>query len=354
MTEREKVLAVLRGERIGSIPILSECPMDVTALRGVWPEPTDDPVRDRIAESVLCGNSSVGVYFGIESKTLSRDANHHEYRYETGAVWRESYQPTFCREALEFPINTPEDAMMFTMPDASAIGRLDEAETRRAVDAFHDAGYFVEGGVIGAWGSIYYYLTSFENILMWMSIEPDAAHAVFDMTRKYSLTSAKRLLDCGVDCIHTGSDLGSGSSLLFSPSMFREYVYPWLKELADLCHEYGRHLQLHSHGHIQDIMDGIVASGVDIINPVGPSDHNDLDMFKKRWGDKIVLHGGISTTIASMGPDEMREHVRSVIEIGRRGGRFFPRTESGIPVMPREKILQYLSILKEECGVGYS
>ena len=74
-------------------------------------------------------------------------------------------------------------------------------------------------------------------------------------------------------------------------------------------------------------MDDIVEAGVDIVNPVGPSDYNDLAMFKKRWGDRITLHGGISTKIRDMNDKEMREHISSVLAIGRKGGRFFPRTD---------------------------
>jgi len=99
-------------------------------------------------------------------------------------------------------------------------------------------------------------------------------------------------------------------------------------------------------------MDGIVEAGVDIIKPIGPSDHNDLAMFKRRWGDRITLHDGISTTNATMTEDELREHVHSVADGGRVGGRFFPRTESGMPPMRMEQAELYLEILKEARGRG--
>ncbi|MFP4384496.1 MAG: uroporphyrinogen decarboxylase family protein [Spirochaetia bacterium] len=225
------------------------------------------------------------------------------------------------------------------MPEVDSGGRFDRDKLIQQVKAFHDAGYFVQGSVMGVWYGIYYYLTKFDNILMFMACEPEAARKLFDMTGRFSLESAKILLECGVDSIFTPSDLGSGQGLLFSPAMFREYVYPWLNELADLAHAYGAYLHLHSHGHIQDIMDGIVEAGVDIINPVGPSDHNDLEYFKKHWGKEITFHGGISTTISEMSEEQMRKHVKEVIETGRKGGRFIPRTESGIPPMPVEIIL---------------
>ncbi|MCD4823374.1 MAG: hypothetical protein K8S55_02100 [Phycisphaerae bacterium] len=354
MTHREQIIAVINGEKPDVIPLYLESPMDVTVFRDLMPQPTGDWIADGLAQTNFFDNCTCNVGIGISSETISKDDDHHCYRYETGAVWHESYRPTFCREATEFPINSPEDAMKFEMPDANKPGRLDEKYCKKGINAFHDAGYFVQGGIMGTWAAIYYYLTSFENILMWMAIEPEAAHRLFEMTRRFSIDSARRLLALGVDCIFTCSDLGSGSALLFSPAMFRKYVFPWLKELADLCHEHGAYLHLHSHGHIEDLMDGIVEAGVDILNPVGPSDHNDLAMFKSRWGDKITLNGGMSTKINTMSKKEIQEHVTEVISIGRVGGRFFPRTESGIPPMDLERCKYYLEVMKQQRLGGYA
>ncbi|MFH0962412.1 MAG: uroporphyrinogen decarboxylase family protein [Planctomycetota bacterium] len=353
MTHREMVKAVLRGEKPEVIPSFAETPMDVTALAEALPKETGDEARDEIERAKFFDNSSVSVGFGIAAQTLSRDKDHHRYRYETGAVWLERHWPTFCREMVECPVRSAEDALRFKMPDANEERRWDESGTRRLVEAYHEAGYFVEGHVTGAWSGIYYYLTRFETILMWMGIEKEAAHALFDMTGKFSVDSARRLVSCGVDSITCACDLGTGSGLLFSPAMFREYVFPWLAQLAQACHEHGTCFHLHSHGHIEGVMDGIVEAGVDMVNPVGPSDGNDLSMFKRRWGGRITLHGGISTTISLMSDREMRRHVAEVIEVGRAGGRFFPRTESGVPPMDARRVRLYIHAVGEERRKGY-
>jgi hypothetical protein len=353
MTRREQAIAILKGEKLDVIPSYGECPMDVTVGK-ILPEPTGDRIQDLIAIAEFMDNVTVGTGIGLKTETISRDDTHHTYRYETGAVWHESYVPTFNREATEYPINTPEEALNFTMPDPWEPDRFNDEAEKEFVQTMHEKGFFVQGSVLGAWFGTYYFLSKFETVLSWMACEPEAAHALFDMTSHFSLESAKRVIASGVDAIFTASDLGSGNGLLFSPRMFDDYVFPWLKSLADLCHENGVFLHLHSHGHIENLMDRIVEAGVDMINPIGPSDHNDLAMFKEKWGNKITIMGGIGTTIAQMTDEEMREHVRQVVEIGRQGGRFFPRTESGIPPMPQEKALKYLQYLKEERKRGYA
>ena len=164
----------------------SECPMDVTVFRDVMQPASGDYPTDLIKQAEFFDNSVCSFGIGINSETISRDDDHHTYRYETGAIWREQYRPTFCREALAYPVNYTEDALTYAMPSPADARHFDAGEARRWTTALHDAGYFVEGVVMGGWAGIYYYLTSFENILMWMADEPEAAAALFKRTRAFS------------------------------------------------------------------------------------------------------------------------------------------------------------------------
>lgn len=349
MTHRERVLAVLNRKPVDVIPSLGEVPMDITCLEGVFKNLTGDEVQDQITIARFFDNSAVDLDLELQKKIIKKDETECIYEYPTKAVWRESYSPVFCRGAIQYPIQEPEDIYSFQMPEII----VDQDALKEKISILHEEGYFVQGHVIGGWASTYYYLTSFENALMWMLTDPEAMHHMMHLISEYSLTTANIFLECGADCIMSISDLGSSQRLLFSKELFRKFVYPWLKDMSDLCHSYGRYFHLHSHGHIQDIVDDMIEAGVDILNPVGPSDHNDLEMFKEKWGDKIVFMGGISTKINTMSEEEIQEHVNQVVEIGKKGGGFFPRTESGVPPMSKEKTLKYIEILKEARKKGY-
>lgn len=349
MTHRERVIAVLNRQPVDIIPSLGEVPMDITCLEELFSDLTGDEVRDQIMIARFFDNSGVDLDLELPKSIIKKDDSQCIYQYPTGAVWRESYDPVFCREAIQYPINEPEDVYDFEMPEIN----IDIEVLKEKIAALHKEGYFVQGHVIGAWASTYYYMASFENSLMWMLTEPEAMNHMMNLISSYSLNTARILLECGADCVMTISDLGTGSSLLFSRDLFLKYVYPWLKDLAKLCHSYGKFLHFHSHGHIEELMDDLVEAGIDILNPVGPSDNNDLKMFKEKWGSRIVLLGGISTTIHTMTDEQMQEHVMKAVETGRQGGGFFPRTESGIPPMSKEKILKYVEILKKARMRGY-
>jgi uroporphyrinogen-III decarboxylase len=347
LNKREQVLAVVAGERLEEIPTIAEAFMDVTVTKALGIAATGDWFKDQLAEAELLQKNDLTVGASVASRTMQKDDKHHLYEYETGTRWLEQYDPTFCREAVKYPVNKPEEVSDLKFPDFHDPKRYENM--RPMVEAMHAAGYFVQGCTGGIWSGSYYLCTSFDNILTWMAMEPEVAHDMFTKIGSCVLAAAEEMLERDVDSIFICDDLGSGQSLLFSREMYREFIKPWHKKLADLCHNYGKIFHLHSHGHIQDLMVDIVEAGVDILNPVGPSDHNDLAFFKKSWGRKITFLGGISTTIAQMSEPQIEQHIVEVMEIGCKGGRFMPRTESGIPMMPAEKAKFFINILSKYC-----
>lgn len=352
-SKREAVLSIVQGETPDIIPTIAEAFMDVTVSRALGYRPDGDPVRDQIALAELLKKNDTSVGVGVRSKDVVADAVHRIYEYETGARWEERYEPTFCREAIKYPVEEPSDIGNLRFPDPNDQDRYTGID--RAVEELHGSGYFVQGGTGGFWSGSYYFCTSFENILLWMATEPDLAEHIFAKVGGYVMGTAEQLLQRNVDSIFIYDDLGTGSSLLFSQQMYRRFIFPWHRKLADLCHSKGKLLHLHSHGHIQDVVDDIVEAGVDILNPVGPSDHNDLAYFADTWGEQITLLGGISTTVAGMGDEEINQHVAEVMKNGRRSPRFMPRTESGIPMMPPEKAQHLIDTeyrLRCEYGAG--
>ncbi len=342
-TKREEVLKVIAGETPEIIPTIAEGFMDVTVARALGNFPTGDGLKDEIALTELVKKNDLTVGTNMNPRTIEQTSDHRIYEYEGGAQWIEKYKPTFCREAIKYPVNQPEDIGNLKLPDYHDPSRYEGME--RAIRDRREAGYFVQGCTGGIWLGSYYFCTSFDNILTWMAMEAEAAHLIFNKVGTCVLAAAEEMLKRGVDSVFIYDDLGSGQSLLYSKEMYREFIKPWHKKLAELCHSYGKYFHMHSHGHIQDVMDDLVDVGVDILNPVGPSDHNDLVLFKQKWGGKITFLGGISTTIASMTEDQIEQHVASVMEAGCKGGRFMPRTESGIPMMEPGKAKFFIDTL---------
>lgn len=112
-----------------------------------------------------------------------------------------------------------------------------------------------------------------------------------------------------------GDDLGFKSSLLTRPATLRENVFPQYQRLIDLIHSAGRPFLYHSCGCIFEVMDDILALGID-------AKHSNEDVIAPfdRWirdyGSRIGLLGGFDMDfLCSRSPDEV---YAAVLENGKR------------------------------------
>jgi uroporphyrinogen decarboxylase len=138
------------------------------------------------------------------------------------------------------------------------------------------------------------------------------------------------MLEAGVDCIGFCDDLGSSESLLISPALYRRYFLPWHAALADLVHSFGGALHMHSHGNINRILDQVVGAGIDMLNPLDPTDGIDLADIRNRYPKLTLVGGGIDKFVYDGPLDEMAARLRRSVELYGRAGRFILMDPSGI------------------------
>jgi uroporphyrinogen decarboxylase len=65
------------------------------------------------------------------------------------------------------------------------------------------------------------------------------------------------------DGIWTYDDMGYTRAPFFSPAMYREFIFPYHKRLADFCHDHGLPIILHACGRIRPFLPDLAAAGFD-------------------------------------------------------------------------------------------
>ena len=126
------------------------------------------------------------------------------------------------------------------------------------------------------------------------------------------------------DIIHMHDDWGTNDNMFFSPEIWREFIKPIEKRLADRIHEYGMIYMHHSCGFIQQIIPDLVEIGVDAINPMMVK--NDIDGIMEQYGDKITVMGGVdSQTMEILAtPEDTKRIVREAMDKYVNKGRYLP------------------------------
>jgi uroporphyrinogen decarboxylase len=106
-----------------------------------------------------------------------------------------------------------------------------------------------------------------------------------------------------------GDDLGYKTSTMLAPATIRQHVLPQYQRVIDLAHQAGKRFLLHSCGCIFEIMEDLIALGIDAKH----SNEDQIAPFDK-WLDlyhpRIGLFGGIDVnTLCRNRDDDIFEEV---------------------------------------------
>lgn len=113
----------------------------------------------------------------------------------------------------------------------------------------------------------------------------------------------------------TYGDIAYKGRLLYSPDFLRQEFLPRLERLNDAWHEHGFKCLFHSDGYLMDILDDLVETGIDGLNPIETVAGMDLGEVRARYGNRLFLAGGIdmSQLLSNGTPDEVRQVCRQAI-----------------------------------------
>ena len=156
----------------------------------------------------------------------------------------------------------------------------------------------------------------------------------------------------GVVAAWYGDDLAYTESLLVSPKILRRYFFPWIEELAGIAHKAGLPFIMHSDGRLWQVLDDLIALGVDALHPIEPKAMDIYDL-KRRYGQKLTIFGNVDlgyALIEGMGtPEAIRAEVRQQIKELAPGGGYGLASGAGLTryvelenfLAMREALLEY-------------
>ncbi|MGI6543697.1 MAG: uroporphyrinogen decarboxylase family protein [Limnochordia bacterium] len=166
-------------------------------------------------------------------------------------------------------------------------------------------------------------LMGYEGLAIALYDQPDLVEALFQKigeTYEAAYKACAQLESTGFLII--SDDLGFKTSTMFAPDMLRRYVFPWYKKYCDVCHAYDVPVVLHSCGNLTEVMDDLIACGID-------AKHSYEDQIlpvteaKRLYGDRWAILGGIDVDFLCRATEaEIRERVRTVLDVCMPGGGY--------------------------------
>jgi len=176
------------------------------------------------------------------------------------------------------------------------------------------------------------YLMGMQDLLMAVVTEPDLVKALVDMSVSVNLELAKEVAARGVKIVYTGDDYAYNKGPLMSPQHFRELFYPGLKRVIQGFKDLGLYVIKHTDGNIWPIIDMIIDSGIDCLDPIDPQGGMDLGEVKAKYGDRVALKGNVDCAhLLSFGTtEEVIEATKIALKQGMPGGGFILSSSNSI------------------------
>lgn len=313
MNSRERVIAALERRVPDRVPYF-ECVIDAKVMQALRPGADYYDFNDWLGMDNVGQNRSSwsreNVQFIDEARGLFRD--------KWGVI--RAFGPESTPAPIEGPIKSPEDLRTYTPPDPEAddvLGSLPEIVARykgkKAITAICRDAFFNPA-----------FLRGTTQYLMDMIDNPKLVHQLVEVTQSHDIRAMQRMVAAGVDVVVFGDDYADKNGPLMSPRHFKEFVLPGLKRSVDAAHEAGAYVVKHTDGNIMPILDMIVETGIDALNPLEPVAGMDIGRIKERYGGRIALIGNIDCGyVLSQAPvEEVRRVTRATIRVAKPGGGY--------------------------------
>lgn len=186
----------------------------------------------------------------------------------------------------------------------------------------------------------------------WMNLilYPEICKKIAELRGKQMIRNVKLYAQLGVDGIMPCGDLGSSTSLMASPKIYRKMVYPWHKAHAKEAHKYGLKILKHCCGHTWPVIDEL-AEVYDAYEGIQASAGMDIKKLKERVGDKTCLWGGIWHEHIILGNvEDIRNDARYAFKYAAPGGGYIMGSTHSLAVDAKKENILEMKRCRDEWG----
>ena len=190
-----------------------------------------------------------------------------------------------------------------------------------------------------------------ERVLCALVEDPEWIRDIISHHLEMHLSLFGMMWDAGYtfDALRWPDDMGYKGKQFFSLNTYREVVKPFHRRAIEWAHARGIRAELHSCGDVNPFVPEFVEMGLDGLNPLEVKAGMDPVGMKKKWGDRLALHGGINAVLWDR-PDEIRAEMERVVPVLKQGGGYIFASDHSVPSTVSLKEFREIVALAKELG----
>jgi hypothetical protein len=374
VTNRERFLAVCRGEQPDYIPIFGfpgapgmggGCQTETMKrlIEKGMPEwvgaeyqiYSSDPVPSW--QRYWGTTSPIYAHFSLAKAAKGLKWERHEengweiYECETGARTRQVLDNDNIYIMPDFQAYHVSDrkSWEYYRERTAPSGARTMAEIEPEITAFNPGDYPVVMSVPGTWGPIRD-LMGPERACTIMYDDPDLVREILRTTmddfEKYTVPVIERIQP---DIIQGWEDCCYNHGLLISPTQFREFCGPYYRRLAQLGRDCTTPMvTIDCDGHVMELVEILAECGLNSLFPFEAKGNNDLLALRKRY-PHFILMGWLEKEVVNEGNEHLIEpEIMSKVPPLLKTGRYFPNGDHGLqPLVDFKGLCKFMTLLHD-------
>ncbi len=192
----------------------------------------------------------------------------------------------------------------------------------------------------------------YEQGLISLILNPGKCEAILNKYAEGVRMLAAKMCDYNIDAVKISSPFaGMG---FISPEHYEQFVLPYESLIINEIKSKGKHVYIHTCGHIDDrleLMKSSGATGLECLDPE-PVGNVDLQDAFNRVGDSMFIKGNIDSvyTLLFADDEKARSDIEKIIETGKKGKGFILSSACSIAPKVTENRLNLLYEIVEEKG----
>ncbi len=329
MTNKKRILTVLRGQKPDRIPIdIWHTPEVLDSLKNRYGQQDTLVLYKRMGLDKLVW---VLMDYKSDPNAQALDSQCRSNAQISKTIWGVPIKEvktgqSVYQESVEAPLKNYD--IVESLDDYPYWPDIDKFDYDMAANAAQKASQdFV---VLGPWISlfeIYCQLRGLEDALMDLILKSKLAESILDRIETHQTDMMKRLFSRAADYFDLcfiSDDMGSQNGLLISPELWDRFFKHRMKRWCDLIHSYGLKVFYHSDGACEPLIGRLIDAGIDVLNPIqhicpGMA----MDQLKDKYGQRVIFHGGVDNqSVLPFGtPQDVRNEVKKCLQTLGRDGR---------------------------------
>lgn len=280
-------------------------------------------INEPVIKSLLPGGTYADFveWVGLDGVCIGEDQRLEESEGYLLDEWGIRWKPIDAgiNYPVKGPIKGPGDLRDYSPPDPDADWRLKTLEGY--VDRFKGERAIVFLGH-EAFEFSHYLVGGLQNLFIHYHRNEDFVNRLGEIISEYKCRVIERAVKTGADVVLTGDDYANRKGPLMSVKQFEKFVLPYLRKAVRLTKRLGVPFIKHTDGNIWPIIDMIVDSGIDAIDPIEPIAGMDIGEVKRKYGKRIAVIGNVDCSyVLPLGTEmEVEEAVKETIAKASPGG----------------------------------